>query len=268
MWATHGCMGVPRLGQGPPPRFSCTPARFPADIQRSGRVASSRCVQFRGRTRRRRSAPPAGALATTTIAGRSSRPFSVQAGVQACITVPGGCASLSCSAMAWCRLGSNGLPVGSSRLMPLRSSTARKLRSTPSRPSRSLPTISGSVRLGRRQAVDAAAQVIRRLHYVGGELLHRVLPRFIDLAAGAGAHVGDLGLGAHPAILQLRHLRLEFGDAGGGGLHDRLLRERGILVGGVRRGGIRLHRGSRHRLPGAGCGCRAFFRVRCSWALS
>ena len=32
---------------------------------------------------------PGGALAITTIAGRSSRPFSVQTGVQACITLPG-----------------------------------------------------------------------------------------------------------------------------------------------------------------------------------
>ncbi len=41
----------------------------------------------------------AGALATTTMAGRNRRPFSVQARLQACRMVPGG-ASLGCSAMA------------------------------------------------------------------------------------------------------------------------------------------------------------------------
>ena len=41
-----------------------------------------------------------GDFATTTIAGFSSLPFSVQPAVQACMTVPGGCISLSCSAMA------------------------------------------------------------------------------------------------------------------------------------------------------------------------
>ncbi len=60
------------------------------------------------------------------MAGRSSRPFRVQPWVQACITVPGGCAALSCSAIAWCRLGSNCWPVGSSRLMPLRSSSGEE----------------------------------------------------------------------------------------------------------------------------------------------
>src|SRR5271167_5051285 len=50
------------------------------------------------------------AFATTTMAGFSRRPFKVQQGVHACMTVPGGCTSLSCSAIAWCRFGSNGRP--------------------------------------------------------------------------------------------------------------------------------------------------------------
>ena len=97
----------------------------------------------------------------------------------------------------------------------------------------------------RRQAVDAAPQVLRRLDHVGGEFLHRVLPGLVDLAAGAGAHVGDLRLGAHPAVLHLRHLGLQFGDAGGGGLHQSVLRQGRVLVGGVHRRRIGL---------AAGCG--------------
>ncbi len=83
---------------------------------------------------------PAGTLfATTTIAGRSSRPFSVQAGVQAWITVPGGCSALSCSAIAWCRFGSNTAPVGSSRLMPLRSRRPRSCARRPRSPRAACP---------------------------------------------------------------------------------------------------------------------------------
>ena len=60
-----------------------------------------------------------GLPATTTMAGRSSRPFSVQAGVQAWITVPGSTpGGAGCSAMAWCSAGSKGWPAASTRCTP------------------------------------------------------------------------------------------------------------------------------------------------------
>ncbi len=148
---------------------------------------------------------------------------------QACMTVPGAWVSLSCSAIAWCRLGSNGLPDGSSCLIPLRSSVCRKLRSIPSRPSRTLATISGCSADGRRQAVDAALQVLGCLDDVGGEFLHRVLARVVDLLSGAGADVGVLRLGPHPAFLHLRQFGLQLGDAGGRCLHQRFRREGRVL---------------------------------------
>ena len=58
-----------------------------------------------------------------------------------------------------------------------------KLRSMPSKPSRSLATISGSPADGRRQAVEAALEVLGRLDDVAGEFLHRVLARLVHLAA-------------------------------------------------------------------------------------
>jgi SAM-dependent methyltransferase len=76
--------------------------------------------------------------ATTTMAGFSSRPCSVQAGVQAWITVPGSTPSgAGCSAIAWCSSGSKAAPWASRFWMPCRSSMATKPRSTPSKPLRS-----------------------------------------------------------------------------------------------------------------------------------
>ena len=57
-----------------------------------------------------------------------------------------------------------------------------------------------------------------------GEFLHGVLPRLVHLAPGAGAHIGHLGLGAHPAVAQFVALGFQRGDAGGT-----------VLLGGRRR---------------------------------
>ena len=93
---------------------------------------------------------------------------------------------------------------GPPRLMPLRSSMAMKLRSTPARPSRRRVDDAGSPARRGGQAVEAAAQVFGRLDHVAGEFLHGVLARLVDLAVAAGADVGHLGLGAHPAVLASR----------------------------------------------------------------
>ena len=185
------------------------------------------------------------------MAGRSSRPFSVQAGGPGLHDGAGRDApSLSCSAIAWCRLGSNGVPIGSSCLMPLRSRMPRKLRSMPSRPSR---TLANDLRLavgGRRQAVEAAVQVLGRLHHVGANFCTAYWRRLVHLALGAGADVGGLRLGAHPAVLHLRQFGLQFGDAGGGGLHHLLRRLRQL-------GEALLFAGLGSEFMGIGC--------RCSW---
>ena len=103
-----------------------------------------------------------------------------------------------------------------------------KLRSTPSRPSRTLTTIAGWPGR-RRQAVDAALKVLGRLDHVGGEFLHRVLARIVDVLAGAGADVGVLGLGPHPAVLHLRQFGFQLGDAGGRRLHHLFGRQGRVL---------------------------------------
>ena len=145
-----------------------------------------------------------GALATTTMAGQSSLPFSVQTGVQACMTLPGGWAALSCSAIAWCMFGSNGAPVGSSRLMPFRSRMFRKFRSIPSRPAnRGLPgpgveAAGGPVEsLFRRQAFPSKASVkrVRQLQRLEAKPdaispgLHSPLADSAGLVVGAAAGV-------------------------------------------------------------------------------
>ena len=53
--------------------------------------------------------------------------------------------------------------------------------------------------------------------------------------AAAGADVGRLRLGPHPAVLHLRQFGFQFGDAGGGGLHQLVRRQRGVGVRRVRR---------------------------------
>ncbi len=173
---------------------------------------------------------PGGALATTTMAGRSSRPFRVQTGVQACMTLPGGWAALSCSAIAWCRLGSNWAPVGSSRLMPLRSRTLTKLRSMPSRPSRRRATISGS-------PSPAAAGCRGR---GAGSRLPRPRPGRISARRTAASRSPRDGRGrarwrSRPRTASSGPssppVRLQFGDARGGGLHHLLRRLRLVRQG-------------------------------------
>ena len=83
--------------------------------------------------------------------------------------------------------------------------------------------------------MQAAAQVLGGFSDVAAEFLDGELAGFVDVALGAGADIGHLGLGAHPAVFHLGQLGFEGGDALGGGLHQRLGRLRGG-IGGVRGG--------------------------------
>ena len=112
-----------------------------------------------------------------------------------------------------------------------------KLRSTPLEASRT-STISGSPGAAGGQAVEAALQVLGGLDDVGGEFLHGILACLVHFPAAAGAHIGHLGLGAHPAVLHLRQFGFQFGDAGGGGLHELFRRLRAGQVGIVGAAGV------------------------------
>ena len=160
---------------------------------------------FRRRCRRAR---PAGGLGDHHH-GRAQQPAVQGPGrVQACITVPGGCSALSCSAIAWCRLGSNGcagrvLALDAVALQQCRRSCARRLRS-PRAPWRRSPARRRAAAAGCRGRACrfSAASTTSR-----GEFLHRVLAGVVHVALGAGAHVGDFRLGAHPAVASSRPAR-------------------------------------------------------------
>ena len=132
---------------------------------------------------------------------------------RACMTVPGGVlGGLSCSPIAWCRFGvewacRSGPPALDPVALQQRHEAAlHALRNHRAR----LATISGLARrAGLGRLVDAAPQILRRLDDVAWRIsARRTACVIVDVALGAGAHIGHLGLRAHPFA---RASRCEFG---------------------------------------------------------
>ena len=149
------------------------------------------------------------------------------------MTVPGGCAVALLLGHRLVqvgieRLAGRVLALDAVALQECRRSCARRLRGLRATWRRSPAPVAGGW-----QAVDAALQVLGRLHHVGGEFLHRVLPRLVDLRL---ARARTLAFSASDRIQRSFISASSASSAAmrvGGGLHQLCSRR----SGGVRRGG-------------------------------